>query len=109
MPPFQNGGLDNPGLWALPLLIGGILLARSGPLEGAWPPPRDGKLRPRRAHQSRPVLPPALVLAPVIVASLTLGTVAATVRPHGGWRSGTRAPAVVAAIVGAFVVQDCLH
>jgi len=89
MPPFQTRDLYIPVLWALPLLIGGILV--------------------RRGRQPWLVLPAAPLIVVVTVASLALGTVTAMLVPPGGWRVEIGAPAVVAAIVGAFAVQEWLY
>ena len=66
MPPFQTRDLYIPVLWALPLLIGGILV--------------------RRGRQPWLVLPAAPLIVVVTVASLALGTVTAMLVPPGGWR-----------------------
>jgi hypothetical protein len=49
------------------------------------------------------------VITAVVVASVALGTVSALAVPRGGWRVEHGAPAVVAAIVVAFAVQEWLY
>ena len=109
MPPFQSGDLDIPGLWALPLLIGGLLLARSSLVVDAWPPAPHGKHRPKPGGRQSLSLSPAAMAVVVAVASVALGTVAAVLAQAGGWRTEIRTPAVIAVIVGAFAVQEWLY
>lgn len=109
MPPFQSGGPDIPGLWALPLLIGGLLLARSGLVVDAWPPAPHGKHRHCPGRRQSPSLSPAATAVVVAVASAALGSVAAVLSQAGGGRTEIRTPTVIAAIVGAFAVQEWLY